>query len=121
MVTEENGLICKLDILMLRHGQPGRAIYDVDNRLKTLFDALRKAKVPLELGAGTSSGQVMPAEDEDPFYILLEDDKLITHISVTTDTMLEPVSSVLPNEAVRLVISVTIRPYRVFPENSGYA
>jgi hypothetical protein len=121
MVTEENGLICKLNILMLRHGQLGRAIHDVGNRLKTLFDALRKAKVPSELGAGTSTGQVMPADNEDPFYVLLEDDKLITDISVTTDTMLEPVPSVPPDEAVRLVIGVAIRPYRVFPENSGYA
>jgi hypothetical protein len=63
----------------------------------------------------------MPADNEDPFYVLLEDDKLITDISVTTDTMLEPVPSVRPDEAVRLVIGVAIRPYRLFPENSGYA
>ncbi len=121
MVTEENGLICKLDILMLRHGQPGRVLYDVDNRLKTLFDALRKAKSPSELGASTATGQLIPTSDEDPFYVLLEDDRLITHISVTSDTLLEPIPSVLPEESVRLVIGVTVRPYKVVPENSGYA
>lgn len=121
MVTEENGLICKIDVLMLRYGQPGRVLHDVDNRLKTLFDALRKAKGPSELGAVASSGQVKPDSTEDPFYVLLEDDRLITHLSVTTDTLLEPVPNVTPNESVRLVISVSVRPYRVHSENIGYA
>ena len=122
MVTEANGLICKLDILMLRHGQPGRVLFDVDNRLKTVFDALRKAKAPNELGAGARNGQhVTPGPDENPFYVLLEDDKLITHLSVTTDTLLEPVPDVAPAESVRLAITVTVRPYRLYLENAGYA
>ena len=122
MVTEANGLICKLDILMLRHGQPGRVLFDVDNRLKTVFDALRKAKGPKELGAGARNGQqVTPGADENPFYVLLEDDKLITHLSVTTDTLLEPVPDVTPDESVRLAITVTVRPYRLYLENAGYA
>jgi hypothetical protein len=37
---------------MLREGQPGRVLYDIDNRLKTLFDALRIAKGPNELSIG---------------------------------------------------------------------
>jgi hypothetical protein len=121
MVTDANGLICKVDVLMLRHGQPGQVLYDVDNRLKTLFDALRKAKGPQELGAGTTRGQMVPGPDEDPFYVLLEDDRLITHLAVTTDTLLEPVPGVLPDEAVRLVIDITVRPYRGYLETVGYA
>jgi hypothetical protein len=121
MVTEANGLICKVDVLMLRHGQPGEVLYDVDNRLKTLFDALRKAKSPDELGANTAQGQLAPQSDEDPFYVVLEDDRLITHLSVTTDTLLEPVSGVLPVQAVRLLINITVRPYRGFLETVGYA
>ena len=39
IVTEDNGLICALDILMLRKGPPGEVRTDIDNRLKTLFDA----------------------------------------------------------------------------------
>jgi len=30
MVTEHNGLICKLEILLLRSGVQGRVLYDVD-------------------------------------------------------------------------------------------
>lgn len=121
MVTDANGLICKVDILMLRHGEPGRVVFDVDNRLKTLFDALRKPKGPHELGSQLSGGQVSPQADEDPFYVVLEDDKLITHLSVTSDILLEPVPDVPQDQAVRLVIDVTIKPYRGFAETAGYS
>src|ERR1700730_3830664 len=95
--------------LFVNDGAPGDVLTDIDNRLKTLFDALRKAKGPQELGAGTSSGQVAPDADEKPFYVLLEDDKLITDVAVTTDMLLQPVPDTPPAEAVRLVIEVTIR------------
>lgn len=120
IVTEANGLICKLDVLLLRAGAPGKVLHDVDNRLKTLFDALRKAKGPQELGGGTSQGMLTAQADEDPFFVLLEDDRLITHVSVTTDMLLEPVDSCPPDEAVRLVVDVTVRPYHVHLNNQGY-
>jgi hypothetical protein len=120
MATRRNGLVCKLEILMLREGQPGKALYDIDNRLKTIFDALRKAGSPNELGAGTSRGQQTPDPDENPFYVLLEDDSLITHVAVTTDTLLEPVDGVPADDAVRLVLDVTIRPYNVHMDNLAF-
>src|SRR5262249_31095403 len=73
IATAHNGLICKVDILMLRSGPPGEVVHDVVNRLKTLFDALRMPTGPQELGAGTASGLVAPEPDENPFYVLLED------------------------------------------------
>jgi hypothetical protein len=123
MATEANGMICKVDVLMLRHGQPGNVLYDVDNRLKTLFDALRKTKGPYELGSGTPEGKFVPESDEDPFYVVLQNDNLITHISVTSDTLLQPVvcdPQLPPDQAVRLVVAITIRPYRAFAETAGY-
>ncbi len=111
MVTERNYLVCALNILMLRPGPPAQVVHDVDNRLKTIFDALRKAKGPLELGLNTPSGKQVPSLDEDPFYVLLENDNLITHVSVTSDMLLEPIKNVSDDTAVRLVIDVVIRPY----------
>jgi hypothetical protein len=70
IVTEHSGLICKLGVLMLRGSPPGKALFDIDNCLKTLFDALRKAKSSFELGAGTTAGQARPDPNEDPFYVL---------------------------------------------------
>ncbi len=120
IVTDTNGLICKLDILMLRSCPPGEVVHDVDNRLKTLFDALRKANGPDELGAKTAQGQISQSVDENPFYVLLEDDKLITHVAVTSDMLLEPVRDEHADKAVRLVVNVTVRPYRAYLENLGY-
>lgn len=120
IVTERNGLICALDILMLREGRPGEVRADMDNRLKTLFDALRMAKNSLELGEGTKKGKQEPESEEYPFYVLLEDDRLITHISVTSDMLLEPVKGAEPETAVRLVINVTVRPYNVTINNADF-
>jgi hypothetical protein len=117
LVTDSNGLICALDVLMLREGAPGRGLQDVDNRLKTIFDALRMPKGPQELGVGTQQGKVSPASNENPFLVLLEDDRLITHVSVTTDMLLEMFPKVTPGNGVRLFITVTVRPYDVHMEN----
>lgn len=123
LVTQRSGLICALDVLMLRVGEPGAVIYDLDNRLKTIFDALRMPKGADELGAGSARPQV-PASDgsESPFYVLLEDDKLITHVSVESDILLEPVA--VPgsqDSGVRLVLGVTVRPYDVTQDNLAFA
>ena len=100
---------------MLRLDRAGGAghnvVHDLDNRVKTIFDALRKAKGDHELGLNTKSGLVTPGSDEKPFYVLLENDNLITHASVATDTLLAPVENTTPDEAARLVVTVTIRPY----------
>jgi hypothetical protein len=85
LIASDNGLLCSLDILFLRLGAPGKIIGhggDVDNRLKTLLDAL---SIPQ---ADTIRG--IPVEkNENPFYVLLEDDALITDIHVTTDQLLD--------------------------------
>lgn len=104
LVTEELNLICALDILFLRPEKPGSVIWagDIDNRLKTLLDALR---IP-EVVEGYS--QLTPSENEDPFFVLLEDDKLISSVSVETDRILEPISG--DSSDSRLIITVRIRP-----------
>ena len=120
IANEKNGLICTIEILLLRDGRPGGAIADIDNRLKTIFDALRMPKNDLELGSKSSRGKQGPARNEDPFYVVVDDDKLITHVSVTTDTLLDPVPGVAEDHAVRLVINVTVRPYHVHMENLAF-
>ncbi len=77
--------VAKLDITMLWKDTPGNIVGnggDIDNRLKTLFDAL-SAPVHIE-----QFPKVPPAADESPFYCLLEDDKLITDVSVKTERLL---------------------------------
>jgi hypothetical protein len=116
LVTEDLSLLCSLDILFLRPDRPGSLIKsgsgDIDNRLKILFDALRMPDSKEELGH-----YLVPAPDEDPFYCLLQDDKLITRLAVETDMLLRPISS--PNDT-RLVITVRIRPHEWTWENIAF-
>lgn len=109
LVVPDLCLFCSINILFLRPEAPGSIIQsgDIDNRIKTLFDALRKPKQTSELGAYDS-----PTEDEKPFYCLLEDDKLISGLSVETDLLLEPVGSKFDDQDARLVITVKLEPYR---------
>jgi hypothetical protein len=71
---------------------------DVDNRIKTLFDALR---IP------TLDEQKKNAPKEDPTYCLLESDTLISGFHVDTGRLLMP-ETIKPNE-VHLVIEVAVR------------
>jgi hypothetical protein len=86
LVSTKLRTIVKLDILFLRPDIPGNIVSqggDIDNRLKTLFDALRMPHSISELPKDDE-----PALDEDPFFCLLEDDALITELSIKTGMLL---------------------------------
>lgn len=108
LVRGDWSLECLLSILFLRRDVPGSGLIhrgDLDNRLKTLIDALRFPCTPAEAGGAT------PQTGEDPFFCLLEKDDYVTGLSVETDQLLD---APLPDEdesTVSLVISVEIRPY----------
>lgn len=109
LVRDEASLLCSLDVLFLRHDMPGSVIHEgaIDNRIKTVIDALRKPHNASEL-----AGNEVPAEGEDPFYCLLEDDKQMSHLSVETDRLLDPPTGKNADASLaHLVITVTVRPY----------
>ena len=88
LVNERLHLIAGLNITMLRPEAPGSIVKkggDIDNLLKTLLDSLKMPKETNEIPRDDS-----PKEDENPFYCLLEDDSLITKLSIITDRLLEP-------------------------------
>ena len=89
VVVPEFGLQCSLDILLLRP-EGNRYIFeqgDIDGQVKTLFDALRIPNSSDETDGAT------PEPDEHPLFCLLQDDKLISEVKVTTDQLL-----MLPHE-----------------------
>jgi len=80
---------CSLDILILRP-EEDRFIFeqgDIDGQVKTLLDALR-----IPNNAGETSDAV-PGPDETPLFCLLEDDRLVSEVKVTSDQLL-----MLPHE-----------------------
>lgn len=90
LITEEVSAVAELSLSLLRPEPPGGLITrggDIDNRLKTLFDALAMPPQPNALPPGST-----PVVGENPLYCLLEDDNLIVSISVRTEQLLEPVS-----------------------------
>lgn len=117
LARHELTLVCAVQILFLRPAMPGEVIRsgDLDNRLKTIFDALRVPANRSELG-----GYSAPEDDERPFYCLLDDDKTISHASIETDTLLEPTSPDADDNDARLVISVRLRPFDVGWDNISF-
>lgn len=103
LATKKYDFDCDLDILFLRNQPRGMLLDnagDLDNRLKTLFDALRIPTV------SQLPNTIEPAEDEDPFFCLLEDDALISRVRVESERLLD-----VHRDAnhVRLVIRVDLR------------
>ncbi len=79
------GHVAEIDITMLRPEAPGSIISrggDIDNRIKTLLDGLRVPTSANELPDDLS-------KSDDVLLCLLEDDKLVTRLSVQTQQLLE--------------------------------
>jgi hypothetical protein len=113
LVSTHLGLTCGLDVLLLQkdNGTPISESGDIDNRLKTLFDALQVPQNSNELAGVTK------AADEDPFFFCLtENDCLITDVRVTVDKWLAPFAPPPGPGAshlesfVHLAITVKVRP-----------
>lgn len=117
LVRREYASRCNIKILFLRPDNPGGPIIsaDIDNRLKTLFDSLRMPQSASEIKEN------MPRPGEDPFYCLLEDDSLISSVSIDTDILLEPIDGHFDQSEARIIIKVKILPYHTNPANVIFA
>ena len=118
LVTSYFHLLCSLHILFLRHDIPGSAIQagDIDNRIKTLIDAL--SIPPDQTGLVGEDGT--PRDGEDPFFCLLQDDNLVGGFSVETDTLLNPPCDPEGDRAAKIVVTVELRPYFATPFNLSF-
>jgi hypothetical protein len=102
LVTDRLGTLARVDVLLLRPEPPGHLLQnpgDLDNRAKTLLDALRMPNRPEELPDGDQ-----PGDGEDPFFCLLKDDALVTKLSIDTDTLLDAENDTDVSVMVRVAI-----------------
>jgi hypothetical protein len=107
------GGIAELEIIMLRPEAPGSVISsggDIDNRIKTLLDGLC---LPT---AHQIPPRASPAETDEVHLCLLEDDRLVTRLSVETQELLE--ANVNAKEVV-LLIKVRARDIREIEPRIG--
>ena len=109
-------LQAELDVLVLRAGEPGSVISshsgDLDNQLKTLFDALRRPSTPTEVPPSWT-----PSPEEEPFHCLLDDDKYVTRVNVEVDRLLRVPSS--PQAYAEVEVRVLIKAVRSTWGNVG--
>jgi len=107
LVNEAFGMFCDLDILFLRPGPVGRLITkgagggDLDNRIKTLLDALS-----IPEGGQVPVSKIGIERDPSPLYVLMSDDSLISSIKVSTGTLLHT-STHDPAEALVIIHATT--------------
>ena len=112
IVTSKIALFAELDIVWFRDQKPGQLLPkgDIDNRLKTLFDALQVPDENQMIAFSKETSQ------HAPFHTVLEDDALITRVGVETKRLLRNSNQ---NDVV-LHIQVTTRVSNVTLENLNF-
>jgi len=101
LVRDSMSLTCRLNIHFLRADEPGdirNNAGDIDNRIKTLLDALE--------APANDASEAQFDSTLDCTYCLLEDDRLVTALNVKTDRLLTATHS--KRDQVQLIIEVLI-------------
>lgn len=120
LVTRVLQADCALSIRLYRPQDAGSIIYtggDLDNRLKTLFDALRMPHDTNEVGGSTPPGS---SPEDRRVFCLLEDDELITKLSIESKRLLGPPRADDFQNYVELEIDVVISAVTPMAENSPF-
>jgi hypothetical protein len=104
-------LVCDLNIEVLRRDMPGSIFNggDLDGRLKTLLDGLRKPHSPDEMHGFDITGD----PEQDQCFVLLADDSLITKVQIETHRLLRPLRDNESKTDVEVRIRAEIREERV--------
>lgn len=116
LVTQRLHLYAEISVLLLREQPEGTLIVesgDIDNRLKTLLDGLRLPRGSNEGRAPGEGNGLQAYSDPDPFFCVLEDDALVTKVSVEVARLLRPA----PPDHVLAIIDVHVKKTMLTPEN----
>lgn len=110
IITPNLKLLAELDIQLMHPEIVGVPRSDIDNRIKTLLDGLRCPQNEHEVGENTTN-------NDGPIYTLLDDDHLVTKLSVNTSHLLSsemfarctPHAQPHLDEKVFLMLDVNVR------------
>ncbi len=102
LVRKSFALVCGLKIIFLRREKVGHVYSggDLDNRIKTLLDSLSMPQYQEQVVKNDASISA-------PILCLLEDDSLISGLSVESQRLLMPQNT--PGSFVKLIIEVDVR------------
>ncbi len=101
-------LLAELDVQMLHAELLGTPRADIDNRMKTILDGLRCPQNSHEIPENAKKG--------DPIHVLLDDDHLVTKLSVNTSHWLNAKN---PDDLL-VIITVNIRASKGTLENLDF-
>lgn len=84
IISNKLSLRAELDVFLLSSSLPGGVLHggDIDARLKTLFDSLSVPANPQQVPKDATT------EDDKRVFCLLEDDRLITRVTISNDRLL---------------------------------
>ncbi len=119
IVASHNGLGCQLDIEICRREKPGGVLAggnkggDIDNRLKPLLDALALPLRPNQVPASMhGNGRRL--------YCLLEDDSLVSRLSIDIQRWDEEPKSPAEADHVYVRVKATIQPVEPRVYHAGF-
>jgi hypothetical protein len=105
LITAKDYNGCAVNVLFLRRDMPNTPLIhqgDLDNRIKVLFDALKVPK-------GNELVDEPQPLDQRPCFCLVEDDRYIDHVSVTTDRLLAPLGATESIDDVLILMHIIAR------------
>ncbi|MGD9944775.1 MAG: hypothetical protein AB7L76_02385 [Burkholderiaceae bacterium] len=111
LVSRRLNLYAELSVLLFRQQPRGTLITDggdIDNRLKTLLDGLRVPR-----GANEGRQDAGSFAEPDPFFCVLEDDSLVTKVTVESEQLLRPAGP----DFVLAIIGVHVKKTTLTSEN----
>lgn len=103
-LIKREGFACALNILILLRQGPFGVIDrgDLDNRIKTLIDGLRMPEQTSEVGRES------PGPDENPFFVLMDNDSAIFEFQVAAERLLIPPEGGEAERDVTAIIGVRV-------------
>jgi hypothetical protein len=118
LTLSQYSVSCEIDMLMLFTSpeQAGPKNFgDLDNRVKTVIDALKQPD------PDSISHCPAPGKGDDPFFVLYNDDKVVSKLTVETDNLYRPRMTHHQEKPILLTVNVTLRPYNVNMFNLMFA
>jgi hypothetical protein len=115
LVSYVQELHCRLDIRIYRKSKEGGILFDggdLDNRLKTFFDALQVPRHSEQLPAPAEPEILENPQNWPALFCLLDDDRAITGLSIQSLKLLTaiPENCAHPENYAELDVDVTITP-----------
>ncbi len=111
LITQDLDLLAELDIQIMHPELLETPRADIDNRMKTLLDALKRPQSSHEIAENMNRDEVC--------YTLLDDDHLVTKMTINTSHLLykEEASNKNHDYKLLIIITVNIKASKGTPDN----